>query len=97
MTCLAAALSSRLAARLYSFCNSSTVPSAAAVVRLICVLSVLMMARLCTRRFSALRRFFLALRVCGIDPLQSHLADGNEETAIIRAATKPASLGEPGA
>src|SRR5437660_3802204 len=68
---LAAALSSFLAARSYSFWSCSTDSSAAPTTRLTCVLSDLMTARLWARRFSVLRRFLRALRVCGIDPLRT--------------------------
>lgn len=63
---LAAALSNFFAVKLYSFFNSSREPSTAAMNCLICTFSAFLTARLCRRRFSDLRKFFLALCVCGI-------------------------------
>src|SRR5437660_5863365 len=64
----AAALSSFLAARLYSARSWSRLPSLATVTNfLICVLMALLVARLRNRRFSYWRSRFLALPVCGID------------------------------
>src|SRR5712691_3182534 len=69
MTRLAAALSSFRAARLYSLRRSSTLPSSATEANfLICVLIALFAARSSNRRFSFLRRLFLAFLVCGIGP-----------------------------
>src|SRR5262245_45516511 len=65
----AAALSSLVQAKLNSSCSFSTGPSRAASKRLRWVLMVRRVARLRKRRFSVLRRFFLALLVCGIYPV----------------------------
>src|SRR5262249_41373939 len=65
-----AALSSFFAARLSSFCAVSIgFCSRALKKRLMCVLIVFLTALLRSRRFSFLRRFFLALFVCGIYPV----------------------------
>src|SRR5262249_52905430 len=71
MTRLAAALSSFLAVRLNCLRSSSRGPSTAARNDLICFLMAFLQARLARRRFSDFRKFFLALRVCGIDRLQA--------------------------
>src|SRR5258708_867829 len=69
MTPFAAALSIFPAARVYSCCIFSVGPSRASRKRLMWVLRLRLTARLRRRRFSLLRRFFLALRVCGIGRL----------------------------
>src|SRR5262249_2837892 len=69
MTLRLAALSSFLAAVLYSGCSASSGPSSAAVKRFRCVLITRIVVLLRTRFFSLLRRFFLALLVCGIYPV----------------------------
>src|SRR5262249_2236718 len=70
-TRLAAALSSFLAARLYSLRSWSGLPAlAAAITFLICVLMALLMERWSRRRFSFCRSRFLALLVWGIEWFQ---------------------------
>src|SRR5579862_7777799 len=66
-TRFAAALSSLLAAKLYSACNCSAVPlSATSITFLICVRIAFLAARFNSRRFSLCRICFLALLVWGI-------------------------------
>src|SRR5665213_4479879 len=69
MTRLAAALSSFLQASLNWLRNSSTEPSRAVWKPFSSVLTPFLTVRLCRRRLAIFRKFFLALRVCGIDPL----------------------------